>query len=135
MTDLELLLTCLAIIAVGIILFVLTGFIGVKKGWIAVIEKMEIFVCTTTKRWTYFTPLLYRRVGMYPLASMTKPVEVNGHKFMVTYRILDVKAYHYSGHDIQGAVRLAYKGPEVPTQENVKTVIQSIGCECIDVKG
>ena len=28
MTDLELLLTCLAIIAVGIILFVLTGFIG-----------------------------------------------------------------------------------------------------------
>ncbi len=135
MTDLELLLTCLAFIAVGIILFVLTGFIGVKKGWIAVVEKMEIFVGTYTKRWTYFTPLLYRRVGMYPLAPMTKPIEVNGHKFMVTYRILDAKAYHYSGHDVQGAVRLAYRGPEVPTKENVQAVIQSIGCECIDVKG
>ncbi len=135
MTDLELLLTCLVIIAVGIILFVLTGFIGVKKGWVAVIEKMGIYVGTYTKRWTYFTPLLYRRVGMYPLSAMTKPIDVNGKKFIVTYRILDAKAYHYSGHDVQGAVRCAYKGPELPTQENVQTVIQSIGCECIDVKG
>lgn len=135
MTDLELLLACLVIIAVGIILFVLTGFIGVKKGWVAVIEKVGLYVGTYTKRWTYFTPLLYRRVGMYPLSPMTKPIEVNGKKFIVTYKILDAKAYHYSGHDVQGALRLAYKAPEIPTRENIQSVVSSIGCECIDVKG
>lgn len=135
MTDVELIVACLVIIALGIGLFFLTGFIYVKKGWIAVIEKLGLYVGTYTKRFVYFAPLFYRRVGMYPLSPLTKPLIVGKDRFTITYQITDAKTYHYAGHDLNLVAAIELPGVEHPTLTQVDHIIAKGGCKTIAVKG
>lgn len=135
MTDVELIVVCLVVIVVGIGLFFLTGFIHVKRGWIAIVEKLGIYVGTYTKPYVYFAPLFYRRVGMYPLSSITKPLLIGKDKFTLTYQIIDAKAYHYAGHDLNLVANVELKGVEHPSLEQISQVIAKAGCKTIAVKG
>lgn len=135
MTETQLLILILSILAAGILLFILTGFIGVKKGWVAVVEKKGLYAGTYTKRWVYFFRFAYEAVGRYPLFPIAQTLEINGKKFDIIYSILDVKTFHYSGHDIPSAARIAFKDKTAPTVGQVKDMIRTIGCECIEVKG
>lgn len=135
MTDLELIIACLAIIAVGVGLFFLTGFITVRKGWIAIVEKLGIYVGTYTKRFNYFLPLLYRRVGMYPLSALTKPISINSSKYQITYQIIDAKSYHYSGHDIEKTLNASGIQTLVLNEKQIGDALAAIGCRVIAIKG
>lgn len=135
MTDVELIIVCLVIIAVGIGLFFLTGFIHVKRGWIAIIEKLGQYVGTYTKPFVYFAPLFYRRVGMYPLSPITKPLLIGKEKFTLTYQIIDAKTYHYAGHDLNLVANAELHGIEHPSLEQISQAIAKAGCKTIAVKG
>lgn len=135
MTDVELIVVCLVVIAAGIGLFFLTGFIHVKRGWVAIIEKLGVYVGTYTKAFVYFAPLFYRRVGMYPLSPLTKPLLIGKDKFTVTYQIIDAKTYHYAGHDLNLVINAELHGIEDPSLEQISQAIVKAGCKTIAVKG
>lgn len=94
------------VIAIGVLLFALTGFIRVKKGHVAIIEKTALFVGIYRSGLYYFAPLLYRRVGMYPTKEITRHFVINRQGYILTYQIVNFKKYHYEGHhDIESVLK------------------------------
>ena len=134
MTDLEFLLTVIAILLMGILLFILTGFIHVKKGFAAIIEKTGRYCGTYQAGLYYFVPLLMRRVGMYKLGECHRFVELDRQKgYFVDYEIMDIKLFHYSGHDIEALVRLARNESPDDLAVSLKTRCPTIGARFISI--
>jgi regulator of protease activity HflC (stomatin/prohibitin superfamily) len=90
----------LAIILIGIILFFLTGFIHIHRGYIGIIEEMGVYKGVYQPGYYYFHPLYGRRVGMYKSGLHINDIVFRDQLFRVTYVIDDVKAYHYAGHNL-----------------------------------
>ncbi len=130
---LEFLLIVLIILTIGVLLFLLTGFIVVKKGQIAIVERLGLYVGTYKSGIRYFAPLIYRRVGMYPIGVLTKKVDVSRFdSIFVKYEILDVKKYHYVGHhDIDGIIRLALNEKRLDDGEYMTSQFKKIGVRYI----
>ncbi|HOH68403.1 MAG TPA: hypothetical protein PLX93_03665, partial [Bacilli bacterium] len=98
MTDQQFYLTIAAIAGLGIILFALTGFINIKKGFVGIIERTGRYIGTYQAGRRYFAPLVDRRVGMYKLGACRRLVEVDRYQsYFIDYEILDFKLFHYSG--------------------------------------
>lgn len=110
LTPLQFGLIMIAILALGAILFFLTGFIKVKKGRVAIIERIGNFIGIYKPGIYYFFPLLYRRVGMYKVGEFKEIYEIDRIQYQVTYEIVDIKKYHYVGkHDMYGIIKASLK--------------------------
>lgn len=83
-------------IVIGAFLFFLSCFIHVKKGYIAIIEKMEIYHGTYKSGFYLFPPFVYRRVGMYKIDPTEFEITVCNKIIKINVQIIDFKEYHYS---------------------------------------
>lgn len=101
MSDLELLLVIVAIIATGVGLFFVSGFIYVPKKRIAIIEVYFKYFATKKHGFYYFLPLKARRVGAYKITTIKEEVTIHDVEYVVYYKIIDFKTYHYSGHELE----------------------------------
>lgn len=123
-------LVFLGILLLGGILYALTGFISVKKGRVAIIERIGQFVGLYKPGLYYFAPMLYRRVGMYRVGVIKDQYLINRIDYQLTYEIVDVKIYHYVGkHDIEGILRASLKD-----SRNDLSNVMIKRCEAIGVK-
>lgn len=83
-------------IIIGIVLMVLSGFIYVKKGYTAIIEKLDVYHGTYKSGFHYFAPFVYRRVAMYKNGPNEIELTINKTIIRVKIEIIDFKQYHYS---------------------------------------
>ena len=132
MTDQQFYITILSVFVAGAILFVLTGFINVKKGYVAIIERAGRYIGTYQSGLHYFMPLVDRRVGLYKLGECRRLVEIDRFvTYFLEYEIIDIKAFHYSGHDLDGLARLALKEAPQDPSLSLKTRCAFIGVRYI----
>lgn len=123
-------LVFVGVLILGGLLYALTGFIHVKKGCVAIIERVGNFVGLYKPGTYYFAPVLYRRVGMYRIGEISSNFYVNRDEYKITYEITDVKKYHYVGaHDIEGILNASLKD----SKDNLSEVL-IIRCENIGVR-
>ncbi len=128
-------ITAIIVILLGVAIFLLTGFIHVKKGYIAIIERVDIYVKMSKKRWNYFPPILYRRAGYYFLGINDREINLpNGVKAKLFYEIKDVLLYHYSGHNIKAAIdRYYFLNNNHLNIDILKDALNSIGINFIEI--
>ncbi|MCQ2792153.1 MAG: hypothetical protein MJ208_01370 [Bacilli bacterium] len=74
------LLIVLAIL-LTIALFLSTGIIYNQDGYVSVIEKKKQFFKIETNRLTYAFPILYRKVGYYPIKP--REYKINGERVLI----------------------------------------------------
>lgn len=135
MSDEQFYITIAAIAGVGIILFAMTGFIRIKKGFIGIIERAGRYIGTYQAGLYYFAPLVDRRVGLYKLGAVRRLVEVGRYKsYFIDYEIVDFKLFHYSGHDLDGLLRLALNESPDNLGLSLNTRCALIGVRFIDVR-
>ncbi|NMV82320.1 MAG: hypothetical protein GX816_02065 [Erysipelotrichia bacterium] len=128
MTDQQFYITIGCVVALGIVLFIFTGFINVKKGFVAIIERAGIYIGTYQSGFRYFAPLVDRRVGLYKIGKCRRLVEVDRYKsYFLDYEITNFKDFHYSGHDLDGLVRLALNESPDDLSLSLKTRCALIG--------
>ncbi len=128
-------ITMCIVILLGVAIFLLTGFIHVKKDYIAIIERVDVYVKMTKKRWNYFAPVLYRRAGYYYLGINDREINLpNGTKAKLFYEIKDVLLYHYSGHNIKAAIdRYYFLNNNRLNIDILKDALNSIGINFIEI--
>ncbi len=128
-------LIALGIALLGAILFVLTGFIYVKKGYVAIIERTGLYVGIFEKGFHYFAPLLYRRVGMYPVGEAEREIVIDKVKYFVKYEITDVKCFHYVGnHDLETPLKDALANNKDKLKETLIEKYSAIGVKFIGLQ-
>ena len=119
----------------GGLLFFLTGFIRVKKGCVAIIERVGNFVGLYKPGMYYFAPILYRRVGMYRIGEISSTFDINRDQYKITYEIEDVKKYHYVGaHDIEGILTASLKDSKDNLSEALITRCENVGVRFIKLE-
>jgi len=124
-----------AVFLLGGILFFLTGFIHVKKGCVAIIERVGNFVGLYKPGTYYFAPILYRRVGMYHIGEVSERFDVNRDQYKITYEITDVKKYHYVGaHDIEGILNASLKDSKDNLSEVLISRLENVGVRFIKLE-
>lgn len=120
---------------VGVILFILTGFIRVNKGFVAIVEKMGLYVGTYQSGLHYFAPLTSRRVGLYKLGEVRRLVEVNRYQsFFLTYEIINFKNFHYKGHNLDSLVKLAFKENPLDLESSLKKTCPLLSVRFIKIE-
>jgi hypothetical protein len=134
MTDQQFYITLASVVVAGIILFVLTGFINIKKGFVAIIERTGRYIGTYQAGLRYFLPLADRRVGLYKLGECRRLVEIDRYtSYFLDYEVRDFKLFHYSGHDLDGLVRLALNESPNDLSLSLKSRCHSIGVRYINI--
>lgn len=132
LSELDFLFIALSILLLGIILFFLTGFVKIKKDSIAIIERMGMYVGTYREGIRYFLPLIYRRAGMYKIGETSRDVDISRYeKSHVNYEIMNVKLFHYSGHDFDGIIRIAYRDYKNDMDTYLKDAFLKVGVRYI----
>ncbi|MCR5333249.1 MAG: hypothetical protein K6E11_04465 [Bacilli bacterium] len=135
MGDMLFLIIILGALLLGGILFVLTGFINVRKGRVAIIEKAGEFVGIYREGTYYFAPIVYRRVGMYSMGEISETYLINRIDYKVTYEIIDVMKYHYEGHhDMYGLVKASLVDSKDHLSDALKTRANAIGVRFIKLE-
>lgn len=100
----------LAVVLAGIIIFFLAGIIKVRKGRVALIERLGNYVGTYRPGVYYLFPVIYRPVGSYPIGETKKVIKTASRKYLVSYEIDDFKLFHYVGHeDLKSLLDLALR--------------------------
>ncbi|MGI6713515.1 MAG: hypothetical protein ACOX3K_00380 [Bacilli bacterium] len=108
------------IILLGIILFYLTGFIRIHKGYLGIIEEMGKFKGVFKAGFYYFHPLYGRRVGMYKTGIHVQDIIFKQELFRISYFIEDVKTFHYAGHNVMQFI-------DKIIAENKKVTVDQLG--------
>jgi len=135
MTDQQFYITIAAIVGAGIILFAMTGFIRIKRGFIGIIERAGRYIGTYQAGIYYFAPLVDRRVGLYKLGVLRRLVEVGRYvSYFLEYEIIDFKLFHYAGHDLDSLVRLALNESPEDLGLSLKTRCALIGVRFIRIE-
>lgn len=120
------------IIALGTLLFILTGVMHIKKGYEAVIEKLDTFYVVFKQGFHYLPPFSYHRVGIYRVTPTQKIIKVNGQTIEFFYSISDVKTYHYNGHNVNEVFQKAEtKNTIEECVEYLKTELPKIGVKLL----
>jgi len=133
MTDQQFYITVACVIAAGAVLFILTGLINIKKGFVAIIERVGKYIGTYQAGLRYFMPLVDRRVGLYKLGTCRRLIEIDRYvSYFLEYEIIDFKTFHYSGHDLDGLARLALKEAPHNPSLSLQTRCPLIGVRFID---
>ena len=132
-THWPLLLVIALIIVAGLILFIFVGFIGVKKGRVAIIERVGLYV-ETIERTKFYTPIIYRRAGYYKLGPQ-KVIKVlpNGKKAILIMEIGNPILYHYSGHNLDQELKNYYDFEEHITFSGLSSHLRKIGLNLLDI--
>ena len=93
--DTALLIGAGIIIALGILVFFLTGIHHVPKNRAIVINKAGEFYCIYYKGTHFKMPIIYQRAGSYCTEPMVQRyVTLNGNPLDITFQIEDVEKYH-----------------------------------------
>lgn len=104
----EFVLMLLIVIVVAIILAFITGIIYNRKGYVSVIEKKKKFHCIEMRKFSYYLPLLYRKVAYYPTIKGKKRVN----KKTYYYQVIDVMKFYNSHKNFKEIIN-----------ENIKNLI------------
>lgn len=124
-----------SVILAGIILFILTGIINVKKKHVAIIEKAGNYVGTYKSGAHYFAPIAYRRVGMYPIGEIKLNTTIDRKDYILKYKITNVKMFHYSGHhDVASVLKASLKDSKDNLSEALINRYTKIGIEFISLE-
>lgn len=135
MSDLVFALILTGALLLGGGLFALTGFISVKKGRIAIIERAGEFVGIYRPGIYYFAPIMYRRVGMYRVGEVKETYLINRIDYQLTYEILDVKKYHYEGkHDAYGILKASLVDSRDTLSDTLKARFTAVGVKFIKLE-
>lgn len=135
LSPLQFALVLTGVLLLGAILFFLTGFIHVKKGYVAIIERTGTFLNIYKSGFHYFFPLLYRRVGMYPVGEAKIIYTLDREDYRLTIEILDVKKYHYEGHhDAEGIVKASLKDSKDKLSETLVSRFKKVGVRFIQLE-
>lgn len=124
-------LIILVVLLIGIVLLCLSGIMVVKKDHEAVIEKVGMFLKVCKSGVYYMSPFAYRRVGIYSILPKQRQVQVGKNLIVINYKIVDVKTYHYSGHNIEKVFsKLQDEAFSDPLEyvSALKLELENIGC-------
>lgn len=128
------LLIIIGIILLGGLLFALTGIIKVKKGYKAIIERVNEFYDIKETGFYYFPPLIYRRAGMYKIGEIKRNILVKRDEYQIIYIIEDIKKYHYIGkHDIESIIEKALKEKNIDLSSYITDRCELIGVRFISL--
>lgn len=137
MTELEkaLLIACIVAVGLGALFFFAAGIFHTKKDKAIVIEKTGSFKGVYYEGWHYFLPIIYQRRGTYVTAPQVIRVQVkDGPLLDVTYKITDVKKYHYEGIPIEAIVNRVRNENKEITIDILKKAFAERGIEFINIK-
>ena len=119
---------------IGALLFFLSCFIHVKKGYTAIIEKMEVYYGTYKSGFYLFAPFVYRRVGMYKNEPTEFEVSVCDKIIRIKVQIIDFKEYHYA-HKYYGDLVNDLQNNHYESIDqyinNLQELLISIGCSLV----
>ncbi len=133
--DIALIIIIPSVIVLGILIILLTGVYHVKKDRIYIIEKYNQFDRTLTSGWYYLLPLIYRRAAFYSLKNQYRVIKLeNGKYIKVTYKIVDVKTYHYKAIQIDIYLKQITKDKDDITFDYLKDEFNKIGIELIKIE-
>lgn len=121
-------------IVIGGILFFFSCFIHVKKGYVAIIERMEIYHGTYQQGFYLFAPFIYRRVGMYKIEPKELEFSICGTVISIKIKITDFKVYHYAHINFEDLVNQIKESSFDSIDEfiyNLQLELQKIGCTLI----
>lgn len=82
---------------VAIILAFLTGVIHNRKGYVSIIEKKKKFHCIEIRKFSYYFPIIYRKVAYYPTIRGKKKIN----KEIVYYQVIDAMKLYESKKKIK----------------------------------
>jgi len=120
-------------VVLAVSLFMITGFITCRKGRVAIIERVGIYIGTFYNT-QYFSPLLYRRAGYYTLGAQKYIAKLpNGKNALLIIDIINPVLYHYSGHNINQELINIYSSNEDVTLEIMKNHFLLIGINLVSV--
>lgn len=123
-------LIALAALFLGAILMLLTGFIHVKKGYSAIVEKLGEYYGTYQEGFHYFKPFVYRRAGMYKNITELE-ITVNKTVIKIKIKIDDLKKYHYNTTSFNEIVEKLAKNNYPEIEDFIAVLnneLMTIGC-------
>lgn len=82
----ELILSLLIVIAIAALLFLITGIIHNRDGYVSIIEKRHAFHRIEIRKFSWYAPLVYHKVAYYP----TKEARIKRKGTTIKYKINDV---------------------------------------------
>ena len=122
-------------ILLGLFIFFLAGLYHVKKDYAIIIERAREYYKTYEKGWHFKMPIKYQRVGLYCLAPQVRTyIANNGNKLSVTYQIVDVKKYHYSGMKFEVLMKVIEKENSEITLTVLENKFNEYGLKFINIK-
>ncbi len=96
--DIAIIISIPSAIIIGLLIFFLAGLHRVPKNHVIVMEKARNFYCIYEKGTHFKMPIAYQKAGVYCVVPQTRTYTANnGNHLDITYQIVDVKLYHYSG--------------------------------------
>ena len=93
----ELVIGLFIAIAIAILIILITGIIYNRDGYVSVIEKRHEFYKIEMRKFSWYMPLLYKKVAYYPTIKGT--VRVNKKK--VNYQVVDVMKLYKTGRKVK----------------------------------
>ncbi len=85
-------------LVIGLVILVIAGITKVKAGHVKVVERAGEYYELLNSGTHYRHPLLYTVVGYYSLGLQSATIRLKHCDMDLSYRIIDPKQYHYSGH-------------------------------------
>lgn len=90
-------IVALIVIGIFILLFFLFGIIHTKKGYVSIIEKNHEFYKIEMRKFSFYTPVVFHKVKMYPIEP--KKYKVDNKTYLV--KIIDYVVLYKSKKDIK----------------------------------
>lgn len=126
---LDLFLLSLIIVILGIMLFLLTGFIKIKNGYIGLITRRENYVMIMEKGTKFFNPIFYKLALKVKLGENTQKIDINKQFYNICYEVIDIKQLYYSHKTIKGLLNQI----DISNMEITKKELQNIGVRLISL--
>jgi len=97
----EFVLLLLLVIAIAVILAFLTGIIFNRKGYVSIIEKKKKFHCVEMRKFSYYLPLLFRKVAYYPTIKGKKRIDKKNYY----YQVIDVMKLYNTHKKVKDIIK------------------------------
>ena len=111
-----------------------TGFVRVKKGKVAIVERVGLFIEVLYKT-RYFAPIKYRRVAYYSLAPVKVKCKLpNGKLAIITLQITNVILFHYSRVTYEQHLDTIYNSNEQISLDILKGGFSDIGIRLYNIE-
>lgn len=108
------------VIVTAVFLIICTGIIHTKEGYVSIIEKKRKFYKIENRKFSYYFPILYRKVGHYP--TEFAKIKRKSDQTYISYKVVDVMKLYNSKKKIKDVIN---------NSKNLEGELEAIGVSLI----